>query len=110
MVVALCETEGCRQTGLGKADWEVPVGTIRRDGFSALRAIARSGKPYPRLEMPGQAAEAGGPDQGRMYRDRNYLAEEYPFMEYWKSCTIKQKNVHFSRPLMVDFGEKFEII
>ena len=25
MVVALCEIDGCRVTGLGKADWEVPT-------------------------------------------------------------------------------------
>lgn len=110
MVVALCETKGCVQTTLGRATWEVPVGTIRKEGFAALRAIARSGKPYPKLEMPSQAAGAGGPDQNRIVADRNYLKEHYPFMEYWYSCRVEQRSIHVSRPLSVDFSEKFDII
>jgi hypothetical protein len=61
MVVALCPMKGCIQTGLGHADWETPVATIRKEGFPVLNDIMSSGKPYPKLEMAGQHPKAGGP-------------------------------------------------
>jgi hypothetical protein len=33
MVVSFCNMPGCRETGLGHANWEVPVGTIRKEGY-----------------------------------------------------------------------------
>jgi hypothetical protein len=38
MVLALCEQEGCIQTALGKAPWEVPIGTVCAKRTSALSA------------------------------------------------------------------------
>lgn len=110
MVVALCETKGCVQTTLGKADWEVPVGTIRREGFSALRGIAKSGFPYPKLEMASQAANAGGPDQHRINTDPSYLKQNYPDIEYWRECKIEKRNLYSARPLTVEFGEPFDVL
>ena len=100
MVIALCpDVERCRMTGLGKAPWETPIGTLRSEGFQVLRAIEVSGKPYPRLEMAGQHEHAAGPDQSRIYRDQNYLLKEYPNMEYWRSCKIAHQGAEYSRPL-----------
>ena len=76
MVVALCPMKGCRQTGLGHADWETPVGTIRKEGFETLNAIMASGKPYPRLEMHGQHPQASGPSPARMMKEKDYLLKE----------------------------------
>ena len=64
MVLALCEMDGCKVTTLGSTHWEVPLGSVRKDGFDVLREIARSGFPYPKLEMAGQHEHATGPNQG----------------------------------------------
>ena len=83
MVVALCPNiKMCRLTGLGKAFWETPVATIREENFDVLRSIQDSGKPYPRLEMAGQHPKASGPDAGKVIGDKDYLQNEYPFVEY----------------------------
>ena len=105
MVIALCETKGCRLSGLGKAPWEVPVGTIRKEHFETLSQIAKSGFPYPRLEMAGQHPKAGGPNQGQIVRDGTYLQKSYPFMEYFNYCRVEQRNVHIQRPLYIDHPE-----
>ena len=102
MVVALCDAKGCRQSGLGKALWETPLGTIRKQGFAALRAIEASGKPYPRLEMAGQHPKAAGPNPSKMLRDPEYLRREYPFLQYWRGCSVLRRDTHISRPLTVD--------
>lgn len=102
MVVALCDTPGCRTTTLGKADWEVPVGTIRRDGFRALVDVEMSGFPYPRLEMGGQHPKAAGPDQSKIHRDPEYLQREYSFMEYWRGCRVVERDLSLDRPLYLD--------
>ena len=98
MVVALCEKPGCIQTQLGKAPWEVPVGTIRKEGFEVLKRIGKSGFPYPKLEMAGQAVGAKGPDQHRIATEKDYLTEQYPFIEYWRHCEIEQRGIYISRP------------
>jgi len=64
MVLALCDMPGCKQTTLGKTFWEVPIGTVRKHDHSVLKDIAQTGFPYPKLEMGGQHADAGGPSQG----------------------------------------------
>lgn len=103
MVVALCPTvELCRSTGLGRAYWEVPVGTIRKDGFAALGRIGDSGKPYPRLEMIGQDPHAGGPNQARIVTEPDYLHQHFPFMQYWRGCSIVHRDIRLSRPLNLD--------
>lgn len=103
MVIALCPTEDqCRLTGLGKAFWEVPVGSIRRSGFSALERIGDSGKPYPRLEMIGQDPKAGGPFPWKIASDPEYLRKEFPFMEFWRGCSIAHRDIRLSRPLRLD--------
>lgn len=102
MVVAFCPMKGCIATGLGHADWEVPVATIRKDDFGVLNEIMSSGKPYPRLEMGGQHPKAGGPHPGRMEHEEDYLRNEYPFMEYWKGCRVHSTDRHLHRPLHVD--------
>ena len=101
MVVALCEYKGCIQTQLGKAPWEVPVGTIREEGFPTLNSIAKSGFPYPRLEMSGQHPKAAGPDQFRISSEENYLRDEYPNMEYWTGCRVVRENIAENRPYRV---------
>lgn len=109
MVVALCPMKGCRATGLGHADWETPVGTIRKEGFDALNAIMASGKPYPRLEMHGQHPRAAGPDAGRLMREKDYLSKEYPYMEYWRGCTVTHRGVSYSRPLHIDHPNSVQL-
>lgn len=108
MVIALCNQPGCIETGLGKADWEVPFATIRQEGFETLRSIARSGYPYPKLEMIGQHDNAKGPNQARIVNEENYLTTEYPDMVYWNKCDIVQSNVQISRPLSVDHSSPVE--
>lgn len=105
MVFALCDTAGCRQTGLGKAFWETPFGTVRSEGFSVLHAIESSGKPYPRLEMKGQHEKAGGPDRAMIMSDPEYLKREYPYMQYFKECHVVKRNVREIRPLTLDHPE-----
>ena len=41
LVISFCELDGCQQTGLGHAFWEVPFGSIRAEngGYDVLRAI-----------------------------------------------------------------------
>jgi cyclophilin family peptidyl-prolyl cis-trans isomerase len=95
--------KGCIQTGLGKAFWETPVGTTRKEGHEVLRSIMASGKPYPRLEMAGQHPEAHGPDPGQMMTDPEYLRREYPFLEYWKHCAVVERNVKQVRSLHIDY-------
>jgi len=102
MVVALCPMGGCIQTGLGKAFWETPVATIRKEYHGVLREIMASGKPYPRLEMKGQHPDASGPDALKLMHDPDYLKTNYPFMEYWKSCAVVERNVLQVRALDVD--------
>lgn len=102
LVIALCDKPSCILSRLGKADWEVPIATIRKEGFQTLLDIAESGFPYPKLEMIGQNPKAGGPDLGKVNSDPNYLKEKYPFMEYWQSCTIVRKDVQEIRKLVVD--------
>lgn len=109
MVVALCEMKGCRSTGLGKADWETPVGTIRREGFPVLREIEKSGRPYPRLEMAGQHPKASGPNPSKLMQDKQYLEREYPFIQYWRGCRVAQIDTHISRPLTVDHPDSVQI-
>ena len=91
MVIALCDKEGCHQTALGKAPWETPIGKIRKESFPVLKAIAKSGFPYPRLEMPGLEPDASGPDQIKIRQDPDYLRKKYPNMEYWLGCSIENK-------------------
>jgi len=110
MVVALCAKEGCRTTGLGRASWEVPVATIRRDGFDVLVNIERSGFPYPRLEMHGQHPNASGPNQARINREKDYLGNYYPYMEYWKECHIVAKDIEQNRPLYYDHHEELSVV
>jgi cyclophilin family peptidyl-prolyl cis-trans isomerase len=64
MVLALCDMPGCKQTTLGTTFWEVPIGTVRKEGHGVLKDIAQTGFPYPKLEMGGQHKDAGGPNQG----------------------------------------------
>lgn len=109
MVIALCKMKGCRATGLGKAFWETPVGTIRKEGFDVLHKIEESGRPYPRLEMAGQHPKANGPNLGKVVSDPSYLKTEYPFMEYWKGCEVIKSNIQMSRPLGVDHPESVQI-
>ena len=94
--------EGCKQTTLGSTYWEVPIGTVREGGFPVLRNIAQSGFPYPALEMTGQHPKAGGPNQGKIVRDPDYLTREYPSMEYWRGCRVVEDNVQIKRPLIID--------
>lgn len=91
MVIALCEKKGCYQSGLGKFSWETPIGKIRKESFSVLNAIAKSGYPYPRLEIPGLEVNANGPDQNKMRNEPDYLRKKYPNMEYWLGCSIENK-------------------
>lgn len=105
MVIALCESKGCKVSGLGHADWEVPVATIRKEGFETLNMIASSGFPYPRLEMIGQHPKAGGPDAGKIFSEPDYLKREYPFMEYFRECRVVNRNIHIIRPLTEDHPE-----
>ena len=109
MVIALCDMKGCRTTGLGKAEWETPVGTIRKEGFAALRKIEDSGRPYPRLEMKGQHPKAGGPNIARLSLEKNYLTDNYPYLHYWKGCRVVSKDSHISRPLTVDHPESEQV-
>jgi hypothetical protein len=103
MVVALCDKPGCRTSALGKADWEVPVGTVRRQGFGTLVDIERSGFPYPRLEMRGQDPHAAGPDQMRIRTDPDYLAKEFPFVQHWEGCRVVERALQgVRRPLYLD--------
>ena len=102
MVIALCMMKGCQVSGLGNAPWEVPVGTVRKEGFPTLQKIASSGFPYPRLEMEGQHPEAHGPDRGKLETQSNYLKEEYPFMQYFDSCKVVSRDQHVVRPLSID--------
>jgi hypothetical protein len=108
MVISLCNKPGCIVSGLGKAPWEVPFATIRKEGFEALRTIARSGYPYPKLEMSGQHPNAGGPNQLRIESDEDYLKNEYPNMEYWNRCHVEEKDIAMSRPLELDHKEPVE--
>ncbi len=100
--MALCEMKGCIVSGLGRADWEVPIGTIRKDGFETLKKIAQSGFPYPKLEMRSQHPDAKGPNQYEIIRNENYLRDSYPFMEYWRGCHIEERDIRRSRPLSID--------
>jgi hypothetical protein len=93
MVIALCEKPGCVQTKLGSAPWEVPIGTIRASGFETLRAISKSGYPYPKLEMTGQHPDAKGPNQFKIRTDEDYLKKEYPDMQYWKGCRVVRNGI-----------------
>lgn len=102
MVIALCDKPGCKLAELGRAEWEVPIGTIRKEGFQTLLDIADTGVPYPRLEMIGQHPNAGGPDLGKIYNDPNYLKENYPYMDYWQICTIVRTDIQEIRPLSLD--------
>jgi peptidyl-prolyl cis-trans isomerase A (cyclophilin A) len=107
MVLALCpDIDACRQTGLGKALWETPVGSVRKEDFPVLEKIMSSGKPYPRLEMLGQHPDAGGPNQGKLVSDPEYLQHEYPFMEYWRGCRVQHRGVRYARPRSVDLGSR----
>ena len=109
MVVALCPMKGCRATGLGHAAWETPVATIRKEGFETLNKIMASGKPYPRLEMAGQHPRAGGPNAGKLVNDKEYLAKEYPYIEYWRGCSITKQGLSLSRPLHVDHPDSVQM-
>lgn len=103
MVVALCDALGCKTSALGKADWEVPVGTVRRQGFGALVDIEKSGFPYPRLEMGGQDPNAAGPNQMRIRSDPDYLSSQYPFVQFWRECHVERRyNPPVERPLYLD--------
>lgn len=102
MVIALCDTPACRGTTLGKAPWEVPVGTIRRDGFGTLIAIEKSGYPYPKLEMAGLDPKAAGPNQMKIQSDPLYLQEHYSHIEYFHECRLLAKDIAMTRPLYLD--------
>jgi len=108
MVVALCDMKGCRASGLGKAQWETPVGTIRKEGFAVLSQIEATGRPYPRLEMAGQHPKAAGPNPGKMMQDPDYLKREYPSMAYWRGCRVEQRDTHISRPITVDHPDSVQ--
>ncbi len=86
---------------MGKAYWETPIGTIRENDFQVLKNIQASGKPYPRLEMAGQHPKAAGPDEGRVMSDKGYLKKEYPFMEYWKKCTVVNRDIRQIIPIAI---------
>ena len=98
MVIALCDEAGCKETGLGHADWEVSLGTIRPEGWAVLEAIQDSGRPYPKLEMPGMVPGSAGPDQGKFRRDPHYLRDNFPDLEYFRQCTIVQRDVELRIP------------
>lgn len=98
MVIALCNEANCKETGLGRADWEVSVGTIRPEGWDVLEAIQESGRPYPKLEMPGMVPGSTGPDQGKFRRDPHYLRDNFPDLEYFRQCTIVQRGVELRIP------------
>lgn len=102
LVIALCETNGCKISGLGAAPWETPFGTIRSDGFSILKQIEATGFPYPKLEMAGQHPNAGGPNRMKIMSNQSYLLQEYPNMAYFKGCNIISDNLKLNRPLSVD--------
>ncbi len=108
MVTALCPMKGCIETGLGQAQWETPVATVRSEYHDVLRAIMESGKPYPRLEMHGQHPNAGGPDAGKLASDPSYLKTNYPFMEYWTQCSVVERDVRQRRPLAVDHPDSVQ--
>jgi hypothetical protein len=107
MVIALCSTGACKETNLGHAHWEVPIGTIRRNGFNTLINIEKTGFPYPSLEMSGLAPNAAGPNHGLIRSDPNYLSESYPQVASWLQCTIVEKDVLFSRDLTRDHNLEF---
>lgn len=104
MVVALCPMAGCVVSTLGHAKWEVPIATIRKENFEVLLEIAKSGFPYPKLEMKGQHPDASGPNQGKIRNIKDYLKDEYPQMQFWKGChRVTAPNTYVaSRPLSVD--------
>lgn len=108
MVISLCQTEACKLTTLGKTPWEVPIGTIRRSGFNTLVNIEKTGFPYPSLEMDGLAPNAGGPNQGLIRSNANYLKESYPHMAYWEKCEIKQSGISLIRELSRDHNLETE--
>lgn len=101
MVISFCQTDTCKLSTLGHADWEVPLGTIRRTGFNTLVNIEKTGFPYPSLEMIGLSPNAHGPDQFKIRTDDNYLKENYPNLAYWTQCNI-QENIEVTRELTVD--------
>lgn len=105
MVFSLCEMGGCKQTTLGSTPWEVPIGTIRKDGFNVLRDIGQTGFPYPKLEMQGQHKDAAGPNQELIRKDKNYLKETYPDMAYFRHCRMVQEDVSLYRPIVIDHPE-----
>lgn len=86
MVIAFCQTEGCVRAQLGKAPWEVPLGTIAATFEPTLAKIEQSGRPYPSLEMPGLAEGAKGPDQSRIATEPGYLEQNYPQIESFLFC------------------------
>lgn len=104
MVISFCQTDTCKLSGLGHADWEVPLGTIRRTGFNTLVNIEKTGFPYPSLEMIGLSPNAHGPDQFKIRQDENYLLENYPNMAYWLKCDVIQENIEIQRDLTVDYN------
>ena len=93
MVIALCEKPGCIQTKLGSASWEVPIGTVRANGFETLRTISKSGYPYPKLEMSGQHPDAKGPNQFKIRSEADYLKREYPDIQYWTGCRVVKSGI-----------------
>ena len=108
MVISFCQTETCKLSSLGHADWEVPIATIRRSGFNTLVNIEKIGFPYPSLEMIGLSPNAKGPDQHQIRTNSNYLLENYPNMAYWLHCNVLQENVEINRPLSVDHNLEME--
>eukprot|EP01035_Chromulina_nebulosa_P016935 gene16935-22427_t len=102
MVFALCERKGCITSGLGSAPWEVPVGTIRKESFQTLYSIAQSGFPYPKLELIGQHPKAAGPIINKLIVEKDYLKTNYPSMQYFHNCQIRQSDLHLNRPLSED--------
>lgn len=108
MVIALCQTEACKLSTLGKTPWEVPIGTVRRTGFNTLVNIEKTGFPYPSLEMAGLAPNAGGPNQGSIRSNPNYLRENYPNMAYWRQCEVKQIGIALIRELSRDHNLETE--
>lgn len=82
MVLALCNMPGCKQTTLGTTFWEVPIGTVRKEGHAVLKEIGQTGYPYPKLEMGGQHPDAAGPNQGTACSLQSVLVPSY-YCQCW---------------------------
>ena len=66
---------------------------MRQNNFETLKSIAKTGYPYPKLEMPSQHRNGGGPDQLKIRTDPQYLRDKYPDMAYWKNCKVVRRDI-----------------